>query len=113
MRSACFRLKTHIRDGEQGCRGRPRPVGRVVSKLGRSKPASTSLFIGSISLPDVERVTTTERGTIPLSLQCPGPRAAGLHCLGRTTTNHLAAFSGAANNFGWKSGSPNCHKKKE
>src|SRR5439155_5101773 len=30
MRSACFHLKTHIRDGEQGCRGRPRPVGRVV-----------------------------------------------------------------------------------
>src|SRR5438034_6429429 len=30
MRSPCFRLKTHIRDGEQGCRGRPRPVGRVV-----------------------------------------------------------------------------------
>src|SRR5438552_17070241 len=30
MRSPCFRLKTYIRDGEQGCRGRPRPVGRVV-----------------------------------------------------------------------------------
>src|SRR5207247_6617789 len=65
MRSPCFRLKTHIRDGEQGCRGRPRPVGRVVYCstiwLFPSKPVTMAEVEGRIT--DCSRRLTLRAST--------------------------------------------------